>query len=77
MFTRTAQSIGAQLRQDIGAHVPLIGVGVTEAEFDAARCRSDRAESLARYLVAHLADHKHAVALAYAAGVPAFLRGRA
>ena len=65
-----AYRLASHLGRQIGAHIPLIGSGCDVAEYQAARCRSEAAKSLAHYLVQRLADRRAATILARAVGVP-------
>lgn len=46
--------LAKELRSQIGAHFELIGLGVTQEEYQARRAASDQATSLASYLFEHL-----------------------
>lgn len=64
------------LRQKIGSHLPLIGTGCSDAQYQMARAESDEAVSLAKYLICHLSSRHQAVTFAAQVGMPGYINMR-
>lgn len=59
-MNRVHAQIARGLARQIGAHVPLIGTGCSDTQYQTTRAASDSAQALALYLGAHLVGDRAA-----------------
>lgn len=71
-MNKTLYKLAKQLRKTIGAHVHLIGKQVQADIYYTAQAESDKAESLAKYLIWHLQDRHQAEIFAREVGMPGY-----
>jgi hypothetical protein len=76
MNQRDIHALAQSLRHRIGRHYRMVGHHRSHDEYLIARRDSDEAESLAKYLIMHLADRHDAKRLADWAGMPGYINMR-
>ena len=72
-MNKNLYKLAIQLRKTIGAHAHLIGKHGKHNEYYIAQSESDKAVSLAKYLIWHLQDRHQAEHFAHMVGMPGYL----
>jgi len=72
-MNKNLYKLAMQLRKNIGAHAHFIGKHGKHNEYYIAQSESDKAVSLAKYLIWHLQDRHQAEHFAHMVGMPGYL----